>query len=490
MYLKLLQLELKNFIRNPQFGTNLAMKILMGFGFLSMGLVFFGMAFALYFLSVDKLKVDPVLIFSKYFLYYAAFDMVVRYFMQQLPTQNIKPFLTQNISKQKLVKYTLLKILFNFFNWGYLLFLLPFCGLLIFHGDYSVIQVLMFMLGIMAVFYAINFLNILLNKQNILLYSIAAIFGLFAAAEYYGYIHLSDYSEKIIGAFYSILGVFLIPILLAAGLAFLAYRNIYTNFYLDKGLEIEQETGKTENIDFLNRFGTLGTFLNNDIRLLKRSKAAKSAVTAGIFFLFYGLLYFSGKAYSTDFMRLFLGIFVTGGFLLMFGQRVPAWDSSYYPLMMTQKVPYKEYLQAKWYLVVIATGISMILALGYLFISWEFYLVIFAAGLYNLGVNSYLTLMAGAFNKKAIDLDSSTKSFGGRGNNFNLKVLLMMIPQIAVPMAVFSGVKYFAGIEVAVASLGILGLTGFLLRNILFDKIVTIYRSEKYSTLEAFKKTA
>ncbi|MGZ5210263.1 MAG: DUF5687 family protein, partial [Kaistella sp.] len=233
-----------------------------------------------------------------------------------------------------------------------------------------------------------------------------------------------------------------------------------------------------------------GTFINNDIRLLKRSKAAKSALFAGVMFLFYGLLYFSGNAYTTDFMRVFLGIFVTGGFMFMFGQRVPSWDSSYYPLMMTQKVPYKEYLKAKWAMVVLATAISMVLALGYLLISWEFYLTIFAAGLYNLGVNSYLTLLAGAFNKQPIDLNSSSKSFGGGGNNFNMKVMLIMIPQMIIPMGVFALVKFFAGIEIAVASLGILGLMGFLLRNKIFDHIVKIYRSEKYSTIEAFKKSA
>jgi xanthosine utilization system XapX-like protein len=40
----------------------------------------------------------------------------------------------------------------------------------------------------------------------------------------------------------------------------------------------------------------------------------------------------------------------------------------------------------------------------------------------------------------------------------------------------------------AVLSLGILGLIGFLLRDKIFDKIVKIYKSEKYSTLAAFKK--
>jgi len=34
----------------------------------------------------------------------------------------------------------------------------------------------------------------------------------------------------------------------------------------------------------------------------------------------------------------------------------------------------------------------------------------------------------------------------------------------------------------------LMGLIGFLLRDKIFDQIVKIYKTEKYSTLEAFKK--
>ena len=230
----------------------------------------------------------------------------------------------------------------------------------------------------------------------------------------------------------------------------------------------------------------MGTFINNDIRLLKRSKAAKSALIASTFFLFYGLLTFT-KGYDSSFMQVFMGIFVTGGFMLMFGQRVPSWDSSYYPLMMTSNVPYKEYLKGKWSLIIIGISVSMILSSLYLLISWEFYLTLFAAGLYNLGVNSYITLLAGAFNKKPIDLNSKSKSFGGGSNNFNMKTILLTIPQMVLPMAVFAVVKYFFGIYPAVASLGILGIIGFLIRDKIFDVIVKVYKTEKYSTLNSFK---
>ncbi len=166
MYLKLLSFELKSFFRNPQFAGKLVLKILMAFGFIWLGLTFVGLAAGSFYFIKDKMQQDPLLIFSSFFLYYAVLDLLVRYFMQPMPTQNIKPFLTQNIRRTTLVNYTILKIFFHFFNWGYLLFVIPFAVLLIADGGYSIPGVLMFSVGIMFVFYFNNFLNILLNKKD------------------------------------------------------------------------------------------------------------------------------------------------------------------------------------------------------------------------------------------------------------------------------------------------------------------------------------
>ena len=138
------------------------------------------------------------------------------------------------------------------------------------------------------------------------------------------------------------------------------------------------------------------------LNLLKEVKQPEVHLLVVFCSYFYGCFVFN-KGYSHSFMQVFLGIFVTGGFNLMFGQRVPAWDSSYYPLMMTQNVPYKEYLKAKWWLFVIVTAVSMVLATFYVFSQvGTFYFTILRAGLYNLGVNSYLTLLAGAYNKNRL----------------------------------------------------------------------------------------
>ncbi|MFC6269128.1 DUF5687 family protein [Frigoriflavimonas asaccharolytica] len=488
MYRKLLRLEFKNFFRNPQLSANIAMKIFMGFGIIYFSLAFIGAAFGLFFFVRKELNADPVQIFCRYFIYYWAADLLIRYMLQQMPTQNIKPFLTQNITKKKLVLYTIIKTISHFFNWAILLFLIPFCALMLYY-DYSIIGTIGFFLGIFSIILFNNFLNILLNgKTLVLVITSILIFGL-AALEYFGIFAISNYSELFFYSLYNTIGAFVIPLALLFAAMYLAFKSIYDDFYLDQGLELKKAEGKTENIEFLNKFGVIGTFLNNDIRLLKRSKAAKQAVFGSLMFLCYGLLiYTPGSFYQSDFMKFFCGLFVTGGFVFMFAQKVPAWDSSYYPLMMTQNVPYKQYLKAKWSLVVVAVLLCMVVSTAYIILSWEFYLIIFAGGLYNIGVNSYLTLISGAYNKQPIDLNSKAKSMGGK-NNFNIKLILMMLPQMLLPMAVFSGMKYFFGMTAAIAAIGFLGLIGFLLRDKIFDYIVKIYKTEKYTTIEAFKKT-
>lgn len=65
--------------------------------------------------------------------------------------------------------------------------------------------------------------------------------------------------------------------------------------------------------------------------------------------------------------------------------------------------------------------------------------------------------------------------------------MLLMIPKMLLPMAVFAVAKSLFGIAAGVIGIAIMGLIGFLLREKIFDIIVKHYKKEKYSTLDAFK---
>ena len=485
MFKKFLSLEIKSFFRSPRFASGIALKIATIFFLMYFAAIIVGAAFLLYFGSIEDGK-NPIIMFSRYFLAYWTADLVLKFVWQQLPTNNIKPLLTQNISKTIITRYTMVKILTSFFSWAFLLFFIPFLALIIHNGSFPLNSVFSLVLAAVSLIIINTFINVLINKIDGLMYGVFALLIIVAALNYFKIIDVFTFSEQCIIKFYEHHLLFLIPLIAAIVFSILVFKFIKSNLYLDKGLEIKKAVGKTENIVFLNKFGAVGTFINNDLKLIKRSKAARGAAMSGIFFLFYGLFFMGTKS---SIPPIFPGIFITGGFMIVFGQKVPAWDSSYYPLMMTQNVPYKEYLKAKWWLVVIATIISMVLATAYgFYIGWEYYFAIFAAGLYNLGVNAYVTLFAGAFNKRPVDLNSAAKGFSNGQNNFNIKNLLLVIPQFIVPIGVFMGVKYFFGLTAAVLAIAFLGFIGFLLRDKIFDYIVKIYKTEKYSTLSAFKK--
>src|SRR5690606_9910567 len=139
-------------------------------------------------------------------------------------------------------------------------------------------------------------------------------------------------------------------------------------------------------------------------------------------------------------------IFVSGGFLFTFGQFVPSWDSAYYPLMMSQNIQYKEYIASKWWLVVIGTIVSTLLASFYLYFGVETYLIILVGAIFNIGVNSHLVLLGGAFIKTPIDLASSKQAFGDK-KAFNMKTMLLSLPKLLLPVALYGVGYYMANAE-------------------------------------------
>lgn len=486
MFKRFLKLEWKSFFRGSSVGLNLLMKIFRMIGIFYFIFCFAGMAFLAYFYVEKEMGENPLKMVSRFLIIAWVVDLIFKYIVQQLPTQNIKPFLTLNIPKKVVVNYTLIKTFLSPFSWMNSFFFITFCGIMLFNG-YGTLNTISWFVGVSLLFYLNNFLNFLFNDKEKIAIGVGVIVAVVSLLTYYDVIPTLSYSETFFYTIFEKPYFVLIPIALFAGLWKITFNYIRKGFYLDEGLEAKKVVGKTENIDFLNRYGAIGTFINNDIRMLKRNKVTKGILLGSFMFVFYGLLMFTNKYYQTPTALMFMGLFVTGGFQFTFGQRVPSFDSAYYPLMMTLNVPYKEYIKAKWWLLNIVTVFCIVLALFYAYFGWDVYFAFFAAGLYNIGVNSQFTLWSGAYNKTQVDLNLKEKRVGQK-NSFSFKALILMIPKMILPMAVYGAMNYFFGIQAAVISIAALGLLGFVLREKIFDIIIKKYKSEKYSTLEAFKK--
>jgi len=310
-----------------------------------------------------------------------------------------------------------------------------------------------------------------------------------AGFQYFKLFDVTTYTLSLFNAFYDLpwLGIF--PIILAITLYYFAFVYFKNRMYLDAGLATKKSEARTVHYQWLDRYGKVGVFLKNDIKLLLRNKRSKTTLITSVLFLFYGLLFFSGaiESYENPVWRIFAGIFVSGGFLFTFGQFVPSWDSSYYPLMMSQNIKYREYLNAKWYLVIIATVISTIFASFYLFFGLDTYLAILIGAIYNIGVNSYLVLWGGAYIKTPIDLTSNKKAFGDK-QSFNMKTMLLTIPKLLLPMVIYAIGHYTINPTTGYVLVALTGVLGFAFKDKVFQQIEKIFKQEKYKTIAAYKQ--
>ena len=487
MIKKFLFLEWKEAIRSATFATNMALKIVMAFFAIYFAILFLAIGVLAFYL-LREMGLDPIKTVNKFLIYFFLMDLAFRLLLQKIPVMNIRPLLVFPIKRETIVHFSLGKTAFSFFNFAHAFLFLPFCVVLIIEG-YSVFSVLLWHLAIFSLVYSNNFLNILLSNKDNLLAVFIGVVAILAGLQYYQFLDITTYTAPFFDGLFNSKALFLVPVLVLIGLYYITFNYLKKNLYIDAGLSTKTEIARTENLTWLNQFGTIGTFLKNDIKLIKRNKRSKTTIGMSIMFLFYGLLFFTNnvEVYNNPYMHIFAGIFVSGGFLITFGQFVPSWDSAYYPLMMTQNIPYKGYLNSKWWLMVIGTVISTILASFYLYFGWHIYLTIVVGAIYNIGINSHLVLLGGAYTKTPIDLSSGKGAFGDK-KAFNVKTMLVSIPQLALPVGLYWLGSYLANENVGLALVAIIGILGFTLRNPVFKLIEKIYKSEKYGTIEAYKQ--
>lgn len=488
MFKKFIWLEWKSFTRASSFATNVALKVFMIIIALYFTAMFLLMGVGSFYMIKEGLNQDPMIVVSKFAVYYMVFDLLFRYFLQKIPVINIRPLLTLPIKRGTIVNFALGKTAISFFNIMHAFFFVPFSVVLIIEG-YDPVSVVMWHISMMALIYSNNFINILVDDKDWIFWTVATVLAGLGAVHYYGYFDVTSVTSVFFDGLYTTYYMWLIPVLILAGLYYMCFKLFTKELYLDTGLKGKHEVAETQDYTWLNQFGTLGTFLKNDIKLIRRNKRSRTTIMMSCFFLFYGLFFFTGalEMYDGPFWGMFAGIFVTGGFMMTFGQFVPSWDSAYYPLMMSQNIQYREYISSKWWLIVIGTTISAILSAGYLYFGVDTYLLLLAGAVYNIGVNSHIVLLAGAFIKTPIDLTTSKQAFGDK-KAFNLKALLITMPKMLVPMALYGIGFYTISPTAGAIFVAVAGVLGFAFKNKVFAQIEKIYKREKYSTLAAYKQ--
>lgn len=490
MLFRFLRLEYKQFFRSSYWQKSLALNILMVFMALYFIVVFLGLGFGLYPLLQEKFPgSDPLLMLNGFLFYWFLADLLMRFFLQKLPVMNVKPYLTLPLKKSTILHYTLGKTALSFFNFLPLFTVVPF-GIILMVKGHPAATVLLWLFTVIIFTLTINFLNFLIEQKSteteLSFLPIMVIVGTLFAIDYFQIFSLSGALSGFINAIIGNPLFIMIPIAILIGLYSLNYLGLKKKLYLDGALKSKEQLATTQDIGWTRRFGIIAPFLQLDLKMLWRNKRPKSSLWILMIGLLYGLFFYPNPTYQNMVgFYVFIGIFITGIFMINWGQFIPAWDSGYYRLLMSQNIQYKDYLKSKFTLMAISAAIMFVLSIPYVYFGWKILLVHLAAMVYNIGVNTHVLLYGGSFNRKKIDLNKRA-AFNYQGTG--AVQWLIGFPLMIVPMILFYIPYKLINFEAGLAVLIFLGIAGIVFHQKIMNWIAKKYLEVKYRQISAFEQ--
>jgi hypothetical protein len=385
-------------------------------------LIFVGGYFLLSFISLGLLMPEvlaslapgienPVQGLMRIFLYYFLTDLVVRFFFEGLNTVEVRHYQLLPIRKETLVHFVLSSTVFNFLNLLILSFIIPYAIVGVW-GQVSFWYFLTWILTILLWIGVSNYLVIWIKRKSlswapltfIFLGTILLIFSLGV----FGVFSMERVSLAIFG-WWEWRFPWLLPAVILYFLYILNFRLLLQSIRNDTWQQSGNQTYSPGIFSFLEKGNPVSMLLSQELKLIWRNKRTRMTVWTMGLFLLYGLLFYpKGDMYAeSSGWTIFLGIFITGMFMINYGQFMTAWESAHFDRLMTLRISIREYFKAKWWLLVGSALLGYILALPYGWFGGKIILMHTVCLVFNVGFTSFFLLYSSTYNQKRIDLSRS-----------------------------------------------------------------------------------
>lgn len=488
MTLTFIRHELKSFWRSKNTGKTVAIRIIMGVLILYLLLNVLVVAFFL-----DKIlersfpTQDLVTSFCGIVLYYFLIDLLMRFQLQELPTLRVQPYLLLPVRKNTIIRYLSFASLQSFFNlWPFILFS-PFIFKTI-KPEHGAGIAWIFIAAILALTIFNNYLSLYIKRRSNLngwvSVGFAAFLALLGACDLVWHlISFSKISYLYFGHLIAQPALVFIPVIMALAIYYLNFLYLKQNLYLEE-LGSRKTTYKSSTeIPLLGKFGPVGDLMANEVKLIFRNKRPRSALVMTLMFMFYGLIFYTNPHYG-DGWKVFCGMFMTGIFIINYGQFMYGWQAGHFDGILVSKVKFGEFLRAKYLLFTVVSLVAFLLTTPYAYFGWHIVLVHFVMFIWNIGVNTTIVLFFANRNYKRIDL-SKGASFNREG--VGATQLLLGFPLFILPFIIYGPFAFFKHPDMALAILFAIGLVFTFTRTYWIKLLETDFYEKKYKIAEGFR---
>jgi hypothetical protein len=481
----------KEMRRSSIWQKNIALNLVLGF------LLFIMLSYlVLLGLFIDKIleggfpDSDPVIIFNGIILYYLGIELVIRFFMQSLPTLNIETYLHLPIKKSSIVHYVASKSIFAVGNYLSLLVFIPF-ALKVIAPAYSMATAWTWIAAMVLLVFSNNFLATYIKRQLAGKAIIVAIFGvlliLVFLLDHFNLISLSGFSSLVLGK------LILQPLYLFIPLAILIFTYSLNYFFLKSRLYPEEvikrkaeKLDSLSNIKYLKTLGLTGQLISLDLRLIWRHKRTRTIVYMLPVFLLYGFAFYPNPQYENMLgMFIFVGIFMTGGMMLNYTNYCFSYESNYFDNILANYKDFEKYIRTKYIFAISIATICYILTIPYVYFGTDILLINSMTFLYNIGFLSFVLFYVSTYSKKRMDL--------AKGAVFNYQGLgashwLAMLPAFLLPVLIYLPFSFLGYPQTGIIFIGALGVAGLLFHRYLIKLVLNQFLKRKYEMAEGFRQ--
>ena len=480
--------ELKAFWRARNTGKSLAVHIVMGF------LILYLLVCALFIgYQLDQIllkgfpKVDLTVSFCGILLMYYLVELLGRMQLQELPTLRVQPYLQLAVKRNSLVRYLSFTAMLSFFNLWPLILFTPFLVKVI-GAKFGALVVVAFIVSIIGFSIFNNYLALYVKRKAslngwVMLFSSVGLI-LLALGDYKWHLYsIQNISYLFFGHLITHPLLVLVPLALAVVMYYINFLFLKDNLYLENLIKHKTLRKSTTEFPLLDRFGTVGDLVANEFKLIIRNKRPSAALKVTFFFLFYGLIIYL-KPHPLEFMKVFMGMFMTGIFIISYGQYMYGWQASHFDGILSGKISFPDFLKSKYLLFTIISTVAFILMTPYVYFGWYAVLVNFVMFLWNLGVNTTIILFFANRNYKRIDL---TRGAAFNWQGVGATQLLLSFPLMLAPFAIWVPVKLLGSDNLALAALGFAGVIGIITRNYWIKLLTADFYNRKFKIAEGFR---
>lgn len=465
-----------------------------GYIFVAFGAVYLIMLGVTLFYAFDGTALESFDWIDGGMILFLVIDFLTRFAMQETPAQNIKQYKLCDIPGSFLLHTFLFRMGLQPYNLFWAFFFIPF-GWLAIPQFYGIAGFIGFILGWWMIFvlnsYWYLFWRTLINRN--FLFCIVPLL-IYAVIAYWGIFYDEDNQWLFQGTILLMRGFcrwnvlsWLIIVALIIPLYAINYRLQKAAIYVEIAKTEMVKQVKTNNMTFLDKFGTIGEYLKLELKSMVRNLVVrKQFITGGLCMLMLCTLFsFSDVYEDMPFMRIFICVYCFTCLGVMTLTTVMCAEGNYIDGLMVRKETVLSLLKAKYYFQCMVLIVPFLFSLMPILEGKITWLMALGCMFFTSGVVFPFIFQLAVYNDSTIHLNEKlTKA----GRDTKVQMIMSGIA-LFLPMLVMYILVQSFNDEVAAISMLAIGVIGTVLHPLWLRNIYNRFMKRRYQNMDGFRNS-